>query len=246
MTMRIFSHREKKQDADAFGFLRRDIHSHLLPGLDDGSPDMATSLDLIGKLRAAGLREFICTPHIFGDLYRNGPETILPALEKLQHAAGKQFPDVVLSAAAEYMLDDYFMSLLQRQEKLLTVNDNFILTELPFSIPPANIEQITFGIFNSGYQPILAHPERYAYYYKNPKAFARLKELGFTLQLNLLSLTGYYGRMARKTGLLLLKENLVDFVGTDLHHMNHLRALTMPGARKIFRKYLGEKIYNEF
>lgn len=244
--MRICSHKAERKNIEAFSFLKRDIHSHLLPGLDDGSPDIPTSIDLIGRLRAAGLKEFVCTPHVFGDLYRNSPATILPALEKLQQVAGKQFPDVRLYAAAEYMLDDYFMSLLQRGERFLTVRDNFLLTELPFSIPPTNIQQITFDIFNSGYQPILAHPERYGYYYKNLKAFVRLRELGFMMQLNLLSLTGYYGRMPKKTAILLLKENLIDFVGTDLHHINHLQALTTARSQKIFKKYLGDKIYNEF
>lgn len=226
--------------------MKRDIHCHLLPGIDDGAPDIATSLDLISALRVFGLKEFVCTPHIFGDLYRNSNDTIFPALKKLQDAVSEHFPDVVLTAAAEYMLDDYFISLLRRREKLLTVRDNFLLTELPFSIPPSNLEEITFELLNAGYQPILAHPERYVYYYKNMNAFHRLKELGFVLQMNLLSLTGYYGKGPEKTAQLLLKENMVDFVGTDLHHANHLHALTAPKSQKIFGKYFGDSVFNEF
>jgi len=244
--MWIFSHNKDEPKAEVFGFMKRDIHSHLLPGLDDGSPDVKTSLELIRELYSFGLKEFICTPHIFGDMYKNSSQTILPALEILQKSVKEEFPDIKLAAAAEYMLDDYFLELLHSKETLLTLNGNLLLTELPFSIPPSNIEQLTFEMLNAGYQPILAHPERYGYYYKNLKMYSWLKEVGFLMQMNLLSLTNYYGSRPKKVARFLLKENMIDFVGTDLHHLNHLNALTAKKAQRIFKKYLNDRKYNLF
>ena len=229
-----------------FSYLAQDIHSHILPGLDDGSPDVETSIELIKSLSAVGINRFICTPHIIGDMYRNTPETINSALQLLKRACLENGLDTQISAAAEYMLDDYFMELLRKKEPLLTLTKNYILTELSYATIPNNLEQIAFEININNYVPLLAHPERYFYYHKNYDAFFRLKELGFLLQVNLLSLTGYYGAPAAKAANFIFKNNLVDFVGTDLHHFNHLKALTDNRSREIFYKVLGDKIYNNF
>jgi tyrosine-protein phosphatase YwqE len=229
-----------------FSNLAQDIHSHLLPGLDDGSPDVETSISLIRSLSDAGITRFICTPHIIGDMFRNTPDTINPALQILKKACLENGLDVELSAAAEYMMDDYFMELLRKKEPLLTLTKNYILTELSYATAPGNLEKIAFEISINNYQPLMAHPERYFYYHKNYDAYNRMKELGFSLQVNLLSLTGYYGASAAKAANFLFKNNLVDFVGTDLHHFNHLNALTNNRSKEIFRKTLGDKVYNKF
>lgn len=243
--MRLFQTRNKEPLAPPFSWMSQDIHSHLLPGIDDGSPDVETSVDLIRRLHAAGLKTFICTPHIFGDMFRNTPETIHSALALLRKELEVQLPDVTISAAAEYMLDDYFMELLKAGNPLLTLKGNLLLTELPYTIAPSNVEEITFDIFNLGYQPVLAHPERYGYYYKNMGAYQRLKEIGFHFQLNLLSLTGYYGKRVKATAKMLLKADMIDFVGTDLHHFRHLEVLLSEKSQHIFQKYLGDRMFNE-
>jgi protein-tyrosine phosphatase len=229
-----------------FSYIVQDIHSHILPGLDDGSPNLETSIELIKSLSAAGINRFICTPHIIGDIYRNTPKTINEALHILQNACLDNGLDTQLSAAAEYMLDDYFMDLLRKKEPLLTLTKNYILTEFSYATKPDNLAQITFEINTNNYLPLLAHPERYFYYHKNYDAFFRLKELGFLLQVNLLSLTGYYGTPTAKAANFLFKNDLVDFIGTDLHHFNHLNALTDNRNREIFYKLLGDKVYNNF
>ena len=170
-----------------------DIHSHILPGIDDGSPDIETSLRLIQGLVDLGFRKFIATPHIIGDLYRNTPETINVALEETKTACKKAGIDIELSAAAEYMLDDYFMELLKNKSPLLTLHKNILLTEISYSTPPVNLQAITENIIAGGYKPVLAHPERYSFYHHNYDIYYHLKEMGFLLQVNLLSLTGYYG-----------------------------------------------------
>jgi len=229
-----------------FTCMAQDIHSHLLPGIDDGSPDVETSLELLRSLAAAGITRFICTPHVIGDMYRNTPETVNNALAILKEACNSNNIDVQLSAAAEYMMDDYFMDLLRSKAPLLTLTKNYVLTELSYATPPNNMEKIAFELNINGYLPLMAHPERYFYYHKNYNAYHRMKELGFLLQVNLLSIAGYYGKATAKAARYIIENNLADFIGTDLHHFNHLRALTDPRNRELFQKVLGDKIYNTF
>jgi len=223
-----------------------DIHSHILPGIDDGAPDMATSLKLIRGLYDLGIRKSVATPHIIGDLYRNTPETIGAALEKTKAACAEEGIGMELSAAAEYMLDDHFMGIIRKQQPLLAVSGKFVLTEFPYSLPPANEEEMVFGIITSGYQPILAHPERYAYFHDNYKAYHKLKELGFHLQVNLLSLTGYYGNAVAKAARYIMDKDLAVLVGTDLHHARHLAALQDARSLALLGKVLKGKNLNDF
>lgn len=229
-----------------FTNIARDIHSHILPGIDDGAPDMEASLELIKGLYSLGIHKAVATPHIIADMYRNTPEIINSVLAKVKLACVEAEIPMELSAAAEYMLDEYFMELLRKKEPLLTVADNVVLTELSYSTPPDNLEEIAFEIITNGYQPIMAHPERYFFYHKNYDNFFRLKELGFLLQVNLLSLTGYYGAPATKAAKFIFEKDLTDLVGTDMHHSRHLDILSKKENMAIFKKYLGDRMYNDF
>ena len=215
-----------------------DIHSHILPGIDDGAPDIETSLMLIKGLYDLGVRKSIATPHIIGDLYRNTPATISAALEITKKACADTGIEMELSAAAEYMLDDYFMELLRKKEPLLTLHKNLLLVEIPYTAPPYDLEEMLFTMITEGYQPVLAHPERYFFYHKNMKEYGRLKEMGFLLQVNLLSLTGYYGKNAARAAVYILNNELANLVGTDMHHARHLGALGDGGNIGVFNKYL--------
>ncbi len=239
--------KKKKSSAIVPGNLpfTTDIHSHILPGIDDGSPDIETSLQLIQGLYNLGIRKSVATPHIIGDLYRNTPQTIAAALEKTKIACSNAGINIELSAAAEYMLDDYFLELLQKKEPLLTLHKNILLTEISYTSTPENLPEITSGIIEKGYLPILAHPERYHYYQQNFNEYYKLKEMGFVLQINLLSLTGYYGKRAAKAAMFILEKDLATLVGTDLHHHNHLAALGDDKNRAIFENYIGNKIFND-
>ena len=223
-----------------------DIHSHILPGIDDGAPDIGTSLKLIKGLNELGIQKSIATPHIIGDLYRNTPETINEALEKVKVACRKEGIGMEILAAAEYMLDDHFMGLLKQGKPLLTLIENIILTELPYTMPPNNLEEMTFAILTGGYQPILAHPERYFYYHDNYVMYDRLHDLGFQLQVNLLSLTGYYGKNVVRAARYILKKGLASLVGTDLHHERHLAALQDTKNLALFNELLVGKRINDF
>ena len=222
-----------------------DIHSHILPGIDDGAPDVETSIFLIEGLMNLGITQSVATPHIIGDLYRNDAATINKALALLRNTLAEKQIDFKVTAAAEYMLDAYFLELLYSKTPLLTLKNNLLLTEFSYADKPYNVERLLFNIITEGYQPILAHPERYGYYHNDFKQYNFLNELGFLLQVNLLSFTGYYGKPAARAAAYLIKNNLASFVGTDLHHTRHLSALSDNRNRKLFTEILNNKRFND-
>jgi tyrosine-protein phosphatase YwqE len=244
----MFSFFKKKQVQEDVNYfpVELDIHSHILPGIDDGSPNLETSIELVKGLMSLGVKKSIATPHIIGDLYRNNPETINGALSLLQAELKKQQIDFEVRAAAEYMLDSYFFELLNNGQQLLTLKDNIILTEFSYASMPDDPGKHSFAIQMAGYSPILAHPERYPYYYGNYKMYHRLSELGFMLQLNLLSLTGYYGKEAVKAAEYMLKNELISFVGTDMHHERHLGMLCDPRTKNTLHHHLSHRNWNDF
>jgi tyrosine-protein phosphatase YwqE len=242
----LFKNKQTKEPGNSYFPITTDIHSHILPGIDDGSPDIDTSILLIEGLMKLGVKKSVATPHIISDMFRNDAETIQAALTVLKSELIKRKISFEVSAAAEYMMDAYFFELLQHKTKLLTIHGNLVLTEFSYASMPHSPEQMSFAIITGGYTPILAHPERYPYYNNNFKIFHHLKDLGFLLQVNLLSLTGYYGKDAAKAAIYMLKNDLVSYVGTDMHHERHLEGLQQAVSKDIFRKYLGEKEWNVF
>lgn len=244
----MFSFFKKKQAQEPVSYfpIETDIHSHILPGIDDGSPDLETSVQLIKGLMEIGVNKSIATPHVIGDMYRNNPETISVALTCLQDELHKQSIEFKVSAAAEYMMDSYFLELLKSEQKLLTLKDNIILTEFSYAARPDDPGKHSFAIQMAGYSPILAHPERYPYYYGDYKMYHRFVELGFMLQLNLLSLTGYYGKEAVKAAEYMLKNELISFVGTDMHHTRHLAMLQDPKIQGMLHKHLSYRNWNDY
>ncbi len=214
-----------------------DIHSHLLPGIDDGAKDLENSIELILKMRSYGIKNFITTPHVLGDVYPNSSKTIKEKLKIVQdELALRKINDVTINAAAEYMMDEQFSIRLEKND-ILTLKDNFILVEMSYFNAPINLYDILFEIQLKGYKPVLAHPERYNFYHNDFDSYYKLKKAGCLFQLNLLSLTEQYGKGVQKIANKLIKENLYDFVGTDTHHHNHLELL-----RKISTKKRKQKI----
>jgi len=213
--------KNKKPVVKDLKWLGIDIHSHLLPGIDDGSPDVEESISLIAKLYELGINQFICTPHIFKELYPNTPETINSALELTKVALGKANLDVNISAAAEYMLDENF----EISDSMMSLPNKNILVEMSYLNETPNIEQVIFNLQIKGYTVILAHPERYNFYHNAYEKLHRFHDMGVVLQLNLLSITGYYGREVKIAAEYLHKNKLYRLAGTDLHHIKHYNAL---------------------
>ena len=213
-----------------------DIHSHLLPGIDDGAKDMDTSIALLLKMASYGIKNFITTPHVLGSVYPNSSEVIKQKLAAVKKELEKrEIKGISIQAAAEYMLDGEFSALLD-QKDILVLKDNYILVEMSYFSAPINLYELLFKIQLKGYKPVLAHPERYNFYHTDFKSYYKLKQAGCLFQLNLLSLTDQYGKGVQKTSEKLLKENLYDFVGTDTHHQNHLELLPKVGTKKTLEK----------
>ena len=228
----------KKEEIDYpalkdYSSIGTDMHSHLIPGIDDGSKTMEESLDLIRKYIALGYRKLITTPHIMSDAYRNTPDIILGGLDRLREAVQKEGLKIELDAAAEYYFDEDFRKFI-KEKKLLTISGKYVLFEVSYMNAPDNISQVIFDIQVAGYIPILAHPERYPFWYQKFEEYHKFKDAGVLLQLNTNSLCGYYGPDAKKIGERLINERLIDFIGSDMHGVRHMAAL----EKCIHEKYL--------
>ena len=202
-----------------------DIHCHFIPGIDDGAKSLEDSVAMLKRMHGYGINNIICTPHIMDGIYDNTSELILQKLTVLQeHLTAIGFTDIQLRAAAEYMLDANFDSLL-KEKKLLTLKDQKVLVEMSYQGAPINLYEQLFAIQIAGYKPVLAHPERYNFLHNNYSEYLKLKEAGCLFQLNLLSLTNYYGKDVNKIALKMLKDGLIDYVGTDTHNQYQLDTL---------------------
>ena len=202
-----------------------DIHCHILPGIDDGAADLKTSLYLLRKYHALGIKSIVATPHIMGNIYPNTPEIINSCLQLVKDLlAENNLSEIKVRAAAEYMMDTNFDDLLNTHE-LLTLGDTYVLVEMSYLQPSYYFERTFQNIKISGYRPVLAHPERYAYFHHKQETYGKIKNLGVNFQLNALSLSAHYGRSVQKMAFKLLESHLYDFIGTDVHNHIHLRKL---------------------
>mgnify|MGYP006200307123 CR=1 FL=1 len=221
-----------------------DIHSHLLPGIDDGSKSMEDTENFMAQMSAMGIKHFITTPHIFTNVWDNTEAGITEKLQVTKGELSRKNCFASFNAGAEYMIDSFFMKRLET-EKLLTLKDNYLLVEMSYLNPPMQLFDILFEVQLAGYKPILAHPERYVFYHNNYKEFHKLKNSGCLFQLNLLATVGYYGKNIEMVAEKLLQDDLYDFVGSDIHHQKHLDALhnmvkikSLPELEKAFNNNL--------
>ncbi|MFD1613931.1 tyrosine-protein phosphatase [Gelatiniphilus marinus] len=203
-----------------------DMHSHILPGIDDGAKSIAESIDLIAGLQALGVKQFMPTPHVMQDFYPNNDETIGNAYQQLLYALdAKTRSEITINPAAEYMLDDNFLKQLETQE-MFTLKGHYLLIEMSYFQPPINLEEIIYKIKTKGYFPILAHPERYSFYHNAKEQYLKMKQLGCFFQLNMLSLSAHYGKNVEKAANYLIENDLIDFIATDTHNLNHIKKLS--------------------
>ncbi|MBC6112562.1 tyrosine-protein phosphatase [Pedobacter fastidiosus] len=217
---------KKKKILPEFNFsnIGTDMHSHILPGIDDGAQTINDSLLLAKKFKALGFKKLIATPHIMADYYRNTPDTIKRALDVLRKGLQDIQLDLEVSAAAEYYLDETLEKKV-RQKEVLTFGNQYLLFELSYINIPQNLFDFIKIMQDAGYKPVLAHPERYPYFYSSIENYQQIRETGCLLQLNSIALTGYYGAGAKKTAEEMVENHLVDFIGSDMHHLKHATAL---------------------
>ena len=241
--MNWFSKFKKKElEPIDFSVLKTDMHSHLIPGIDDGAQTMDESLELIFALQDLGFSKLITTPHTMSDFYKNTPEIINLGKKKVQQKLQELNNDILLESASEYYVDFEFQNEIGAN-KFLVFGAKYILIEFPFMEAPKNIDDIIFQLQLQGYNVVLAHPERYLYY--TLKDYKKLTDKGVLLQLNLLSIIGYYSPEVKKQAQKLIEENLVSFVGTDCHNMSQAELLKKCFTNSFWHQLLkSEKLLN--
>ena len=221
-----------------FSQIEVDMHSHLIPSIDDGSKSIEDSLAILDRFVNLGYSKVITTPHIMSDYYQNTPGTILPAAKEIvQLLNGK----IQFSAAAEYYSDAAFITKLT-SDKLLCIKKNLLLFEFSFLEEPVNVNDVIFNIQLNDYNPILAHPERYPYFvshkYNGLSKLEDIRDKGVGLQINLLSLIGHYGPLVKNTAEKLIDANMVDWVSSDCHHITHMDLIEQQVSKSVYLQKL--------
>lgn len=210
-----------------------DMHSHLIPGIDDGARSMEDTLILARRMQQLGFRKLVITPHIQQEYYRNTPEIILSGLEAVRSALAEAGIPLQVEAAAEYLIDDGFEDKISKGN-LVTFGDKYLLVELSYFNPHPNLKTFIFNLQIDGFKVILAHPERYSYWFSDFGKFEDLKDRGVFFQINLVSLAGHYPEPVKKMAERFIEKGMIEFAGSDMHNPNYLSSL---------EKCLHEKAY---
>ena len=233
----LFFRRRSNIHAD-FSSIGVDMHSHLIPGVDDGAIDSIDSIAIINGLKSLGFKHLFTTPHTLQDIHPNTKQTLLDGYSKIS----EHIPEgISLKLSSEYNLDEHFQQQLEKKE-LLTLPGNRLLVEFSQIIKPHNLEEVVFDLGIKGYQVVLAHPERYLFFHKNFDYYKRLREMGVELQVNALSLTKHYGEHVNKIAEKLIDKEMIEFIGTDIHHLQHLDKLKTVPATKYFKKLVDSEL----
>lgn len=218
---KLFGSSPQESAVKDFSWLNTDMHSHLIPGIDDGVKTLDESIAIIEQLAALGYKKIITSPHVMLDGYRNSPETILKGRDEVRNELQRKNINIAFDATAEYYLDEGIFQKIKNKE-LITFGQNHVLVELSYYIKPMNMTKLFFELRSAGYQVILAHPERYPFFYQSSlEEYKELRDSSILFQLNLGSLIGLYGRNAQSYAERLVDNNMVEFLGTDIHNMRH-------------------------
>lgn len=209
-----------------------DLHSHLIPSIDDGLDSLSDSVEIIKKFENLGFKKIITTPHIMFSRFPNTQKNIYEGHKLLKDELRRQNINIELEVGAEYYYDEHFLEFIDKKE-ILTFGDNYLLFELSYHHKPFGLEQTIHKLLLAGYKPILAHPERYSYY-STREHYEYLKDLGLLFQINAISTQGFYGKNVKKKVEKIIDLGLVDFIGSDIHNQNYMDK---------FSKALQSKIY---
>jgi len=221
---KLFSGDATTSSLTDFSAVKADMHSHLIPGVDDGAKTLEDSIMLARRMYELGFKKLVTTPHIQDEFFRNTPEIILNGLEKVKGALKSENIPVEIEAAAEYLIDDGFEAKAS-QGNLLTFSGKYLLVELSYYNPHPNLKTFIFNLQVDGYKVILAHPERYTYWFSDFSKYEDLKDRGVFFQVNLVSLAGFYPDPVKKMAEKLMEKGMIEFVGSDMHNTNYMQAL---------------------
>lgn len=224
-----------------------DVHSHVLYGIDDGSKTIDESIQLLRKLASIGFKNVIATPHyIEGSEYNASNKEKLARLDNLKKRIKSENIDINLYLGNEIFINNNISNDIKVGNIYTLNNSKYLLFELPFHDEILNLEDIVYELKIEGYIPILAHPERYTYYWKKLDVFDKLKEDGLLFQGNFSSILGYYGKYSMKTLKYLLKKGYIDYLGTDIHHIKNTYVIdNFEKIEKKIIKITGTDYYNK-
>jgi len=253
MFSKLFGRKNKDNNAEYelpapenanWSFLGADMHSHFIPGIDDGAKTIEDSITLISAMKDMGYKTIITTPHVMIDYYPNTRETIQDGLETVKKALAERQIDISIKAAAEYYIDEYFISLLDKNEPLLAVHNNEVLVEFSMLYEPMMLNDVIFKMQSSGYKPIIAHPERYVFFHRDFNRYRELRDNGCLLQMNMLSVTGHYGNHIKAIAEELLRKGMYDYCGSDMHHEKHANMMRKMAVSQDYHKFAGYPFLN--
>jgi protein-tyrosine phosphatase len=232
---RLFGQRGEAGPSDMRA-LATDMHSHVIPGIDDGAKTIEDSLNMLRGFIALGYRKVITSPHIMSDGYPNTPAIIREGLDKVRAAAQAAGLAIEVEAAAEYYLDEQFEKYLAEGLLHFGGDKRYVLFETSYVSKPLSLRNALFRMQSQQYIPVMAHPERYQYFWEGDalSAIRALQESGVLMQVNIGSFAGRYSKKAAVLARQLTKEGLVDFLGTDMHRAQ--QAITLEAALKDHRE----------
>jgi protein-tyrosine phosphatase len=225
--------------------LGTDVHSHLLPNLDDGVRSFEQAEEIIQRFLSFGYTRLITTPHVMSDTYRNTTEGILKRLDDLRQYLRDRNISIQIEAAAEYYLDEELIRKVEQDEPLLTFGDRFVLFETNFLSEPLNLKDFIFLASSKGYRLVLAHPERYLYLQQNINKMEDLLSRGIYFQINISSFTGYYSKTVQSTVNKMIEREWVHLLGSDCHHIQHTKLIETALPMKYFQKALSLPLLNK-
>lgn len=214
-----------------------DIHTHILPACDDGSPDIETSIEFIKKMTDAGVTSIVLTPHFIRNSYHNTSDIIENKFELLQKAIKAENIDIDLYTGPEVYLDIYSKDTII-SENFTINNTKYVLVETNLTGFPNNLFEILYELVNSGLYPILAHPERYSNIINDPGSAEEFIYKNIYLQLNAGSILGHYGKKIQKAAWFLIENGFVHFLASDCHCRNS--EYSLPKAIDVIRKHIDD------
>lgn len=226
-----------------------DFHSHILPNIDDGSRSMEESINLIREATEAGFTGIISTSHYLQDYYecdeqerRKLIDSIANETAKLSNNIGRQIPKLYLGS--EIYITTDMINLLEEKKASTINNTKYVLFELPMNSKPLFVKDVVYKLIECGYRPIIAHPERYSYVKEDIGFVKELKDMGALFQSNYGSIIGMYGNSAKKTVKKLLKENLISFLGSDVHKTGQIYSKIPKILKKLNRWISSDMVQN--
>lgn len=240
----MFSIFNRKRRNNDLSWMRVDMHTHLLPGLDDGSTSVAESIDMMRRLQQQGIEQFYGTPHVQDDIYPNDVARIQSSYQQLQ--ASPQLNGMHIDYAAEYNVEKSMLKqVLSSPDTLLPLADKYILLGMSYVSEDPLILPIVQKLLSIGYQPVLANVERYIYYHHDLSMLTKLRDMGCLFQVSLLSCYGYYGSKEKQVVKNLLDKGMIDLLATDVHYERHVKAIEHFVSKQDISGYFASKIKNE-